>query len=165
MSKKIRVFIVCLLLALGMKVAIGQTYNVAPELEPYLKEFVELAAEKGIDLSYIYDENIVIKFLEKEGNKVASAPSWQARKKGILIFVRRINFNNRSEEGKKYAIFHEFGHDILNIEHQPKGMMKNTSWTGFFKKAYGPNKYFSKENQNKMLYKSLDLMFDLYLGL
>ena len=169
MSKKIRVFIVCLLLALGMKVAIGQTYNVDPKLEPYLNEFVELAKEKGIDLSYIYNENITIKFISKKTNDngssvVASSPSWKIRK-GVFVVVRVEAFKNRSEEGRKYAMFHEFGHDILNIDHQPKGMMKNTSYTKFFKKEYGPHPYYNKENQSKVLYKSLDLMFDLYLGL
>lgn len=154
-------FLVCLIIAFLLKVtnAVGQQYNVDPNLEPYLEQFVEEAKEKGIDLSYIYDENITIEFTDKKDNKVASAPSWQYRKTGILIKVRRDRFYGlRTEQGRKYAMFHEFGHDILNLEHSKVGMMRASSFSGFFLP------HIDEDRQNGYLYKSLNEMFDIYLN-
>lgn len=142
-------------------------YEVDEALEPYLNEFVALAKENGIDLSYIYDENITIEFLETNiGGKAASAPSWERRKSGILIKVRKPTFYNRTEEGRKFVMWHEFGHDILNIPHQNKGMMKGSDYYGLFKSyREGANGYYSKENQERVLLIMLKDMFNLYKSL
>ena len=167
-------FIVCLIIALGLRVFVFNEddisdakprYTVEKELEPYLESFVSLASLKGIDLSYIYNKPITIKWMGKamasRGTNVATA--FGRDRDYVTIFVNRDRFNARTEEGKKYVMFHEFGHDILDfphLENPDRGMMEPTAYTGFFR-SY---KRFSKEIQEKYLYKSLNKMFDRYLG-
>ena len=137
-------------------------YNVAPELEPYLSEFVSLARERGIDLSDIYNHSIVIKFIDvKRKDNVASA--FKRNRDGIFILVHRQSFSERTEEGRKYVMFHEFGHDILNfphLEHPERGMMEPTAYTGFFRDYVR----FDQERQLKYLTYSLNKMFDRFKG-
>ena len=164
-------FIVCVLIATALKVcniiptgdAIGVRYNVESSLESYLDEFVALADDKGIDLSHIYGQDITIRLVDRDNGNVAT--SYGRDKDRIVIFVDRKRFKARSEQGRRYVMFHEFGHDILNLEHLDSGMMKPTSYTGFFKNYVEGthDKYFSFENQEKYLMKSLDNMFDIYL--
>ena len=139
-------------------------YRVDPQLEPYLKEFVNLASLKGIDLTYIYDQPITIKFSSYDESKKRVASSYARSKDAIVILVHRERFGNRSEEGRKYVMFHEFGHDILNfehLEHPVRGMMEPTAYSGFFGWDYGR---FSKKTQQSYLYKSLNQMFNRFLG-
>ena len=137
-------------------------YRVDKTLEPYLETFVDLAALKGIDLTYIYDSDITIKFVDYDiKNNVASA--YGRDKDKIIILVNRKKFAERTDEGRKYVMFHEFGHDILNfphLEHPERGMMEPTAYTGFFK-SY---ERFTKEIQEKYLYRSLNKMFDRFIG-
>ena len=141
-------------------------YRVDPQLEPYLELFVDLAELKGIDLTYIYDQPITIRFYNyKPDNDNNVAASYARDKDAIVILVDREKFSNRSEEGKKYVMFHEFGHDILNFEHlerPDRGMMEPTAYSGFFGWDYVR---FSKKRQQSYLYKSLNQMFNRYLGL
>ena len=136
-------------------------YEVDSALEPYLNEFVAIAKENGIDLSYIYDEDISIQFIDKVDGRVASAPSWQ-RRDGLLIMVRRSTFENRTEEGKKYVMFHEFGHDILNYLHVEKKsrprIMEANSYSGYFRR-YDEE---SRKGQADYVYFSLQEMFNHY---
>ena len=140
-------------------------YRVDKQLEPYLKEFVAMAAHKGIDLTYIYDQPITIRFYNyKPASDNNVAASYARDKDAIVILVDREKFGNRSDEGKRYVMFHEFGHDILNfehLEHPDRGMMEPTAYSGFFTWDYVR---FGKETQTRYLYKSLNKMFNRYLG-
>ena len=166
MKNKIVTFIICLLLAIALKVAWSWDnirdpyYNVDPELEVYLEHFIDIAKLKGIDLSYIYEDDIVIKFTDYD-NKNHVATAFRRNKDGIRIMVHRKRFNERTEEGRKYVMWHEFGHDILDLEHLEEGMMRPTAYTGFFK-AY--REHITKERMESYLYKSLNGMFDIYLS-
>ena len=132
MKKTIITFAFCVLAAIGIRVAMNwddirdPKYNVDPELEQYLNSFVNLAELNGIDLSYIYNEDIYIGFTDKENdNRVATA--FKRDRKGIAIIVDKEKFAARTDEGRKYVMFHEFGHDILNfphLEHPERGMME-----------------------------------------
>lgn len=156
MRKDLRVFLVCLLLALGIKFAFGQQYRVDPLLEPYLEEFVEVASEQGIDLSYIYDSRITIIFTKAENKRNRVAVSYGRNKDNITVLVYRDRFEKRTEEGRKYVMFHEFGHDILDLPHGETGMMRPTAYSGFFR-------YYSETSpqvrQELYLYRSLRQMF------
>ena len=137
-------------------------HRIEPELEKYLTSFVDLAALKGIDLSYIYDYDIIIIYASNDSkNRVAT--SYGRNKDKIVITVYKPRFEARTEEGRKYVMFHEFGHDILNMRHLSgghRGMMEPTAYTGFFKNY----ERFSKEKQENYLYKSLNKMFDRHTG-
>ena len=156
MRKDLRVFLVCLLLALGIKFAFGQQYRVDPLLEPYLEEFVEVAAEQGIDLSYIYDSRITIIFTKAENKKNRVGVSYGRNKDNVTILIYRDRFEKRTEEGRKYVIFHELGHDVLDLPHGEHGMMRPTAYSGFFR---AHTEVSTKERQEKYLYSSLNQMF------
>ena len=150
----------------GIKDDPAPLYRVDKQLEPYLKSFVNLAAAKDIDLTYIYNQPITIKFYSykpKNDNNVAA--SYARNKDAIVILVDREKFMNRSEEGRKYVMYHEFGHDILNfehLEHPDRGMMEPTAYSGFFAADYSR---FDKNIQRGYLWKSLHKMFDRYINL
>ena len=169
MKNKIRVFIICLLIAIGLKFLVGSgdgikdtKYKVEPELEIYLRVFVDIAELKGIDLSYIYDQDITIVWeqaIRKNSTNVAT--SYGRNKDAIIIVVNKERFMARTEEGRKYVMYHEFGHDILNFEHlerPDRGMMEPTAYTGFFKNYVR----FAQDRQTKYLYTSLNKMFDRF---
>ena len=165
-KRKLVTFAFCILAAIGIRIALNwddikePKYNVDPELENYLTSFVNLADLKGIDLSYIYAQDIYIKFTDKEkDNRVATA--FKRGYDGIAIIVDKEKFMARTEEGRKYVMFHEFGHDILDFPHlegNERGMMEPTAYTGFFR-SY---ERFSQERQEKYLYTSLNKMFNRF---
>ena len=139
-------------------------YRVEPELKGYVTSFVNLAKLKGIDLSYIYTQDVTVVWevaLNKNSTNVAT--SYGRNKDKIIIVVNKERFMARTEEGRKYVMFHELGHDILNFEHlksPDRGMMEPTAYSGFFKNY----ERFSQETQQSYLYKSLNKMFDRYIS-
>ena len=155
MSNKVRVFLVCLFIALGMKLALGQTRRINPDLKPYLNEFIMEAQERGIDVSHIFNQDIIIDYWGRDNGNVAT--SYGRDKDRVVIFVDESRFKARTEQGRKYVMFHEFGHDILNLPHLEHGMMRPSSYSGFFKDGVDVNR------QNNYLNKSIDGLFDTYL--
>ncbi len=171
LSNPIRAFLIALIVSIGIKIYFKQKdaikepkYKVEKGLEGYLKSFVNLADLNGIDLSYIYGQNITIVWevvINKNSTNVATA--FGRDKDEIIIVVNKERFMARTDEGRKYVMFHELGHDILNfphLEHPERGMMEPTAYTGFFK-SY---ERFSQERQEKYLYTSLKGMFDRFKG-
>lgn len=154
MSNKVRVFLVCLFIALGMKLALGQTRRINPDLKPYLNEFIMEAQERGIDVSHIFNQDIIIDYWGRDNGNVAT--SYGRDKDRVVIFVDESRFKARTEQGRKYVMFHEFGHDILNLPHLEHGMMRPSSYSGFFKDGVDVNR------QNNYLNKSIDGLFDTY---
>ena len=166
-------FIVCVLVAIAIKLFVysgdnisdfKDGYRVETELEPYLRSFVDIAALKGLDLSYIYDQRITIVWehaINKRSTNVAT--SFGRNKDAIIIVVNQERFMARTDEGRKYVMWHELGHDILNFKHLEggdRGMMEPTAYTGFFKNY----ERFNKETQQNYLYKSLNKMFDRFIN-
>ena len=166
-------FIVCVLVAIAIKLFVytgdeirdsKDGYRVEAELEPYLRSFVDIAALKGLDLSYVYDERITIVWehsINKRSTNVAT--SFGRNNNGIAIVVNKERFMARTDEGRKYVMWHELGHDVLNFKHlegDDRGMMEPTAYTGFFKNY----ERFSKETQQSYLYKSLNKMFDRFIN-
>ena len=177
LKRPVLTFLVMVLLAIGIKIAMSThgdgirkpKYKVEKELENYLSSFVDLARLKGIDLTYIYGQDITIKFSDfSHATNVAT--SYGRNKDKIIILVDKKRFYQRTEEGRKYVMFHELGHDVLNLRHLkkrnelgpdedlPRGMMEATAYTGFFKNY----DRFSAERQQNYLYKALNNMFDRY---
>lgn len=149
-----RIFLVCLLIALGLKVAIGQTRRINPELKPYLNEFIKDTQEEGIDVSHIFSQDIIIDYWERDNGNVAT--SYGRDKDRVVIFVDESRFKARTEQGRKYVMYHEFGHDILNLPHLEHGMMRPSSYSGFFKDGVDPVR------QDNYLNKSIEGLFDEY---
>ncbi len=164
-------FVICVILSVAIKIAYTMNgdaikepkYKVEAELENYLDSFVNLAELKGIDLSYIYEQDITIVWeavINKNSTNVAT--SFGRDKDKIIIVVNKKRFMARTNEGRKYVMFHELGHDVLNFEHlnhPDRGMMEPTAYTGFFKNY----ERFNQERQENYLYVSLNKMFNRYL--
>ena len=131
-------------------------YEVAPTLEPYLVEFVEQAASNGVDLSYIYEQDITIKYVKGQNPKKRVGVSYGRDKDKIVVFIYKDRFINRTEQGRKYVMFHELGHDILNLPHGEHGMMRATAYSGFFQP------HVDNDRQTKYLYASLNDMFERF---
>ena len=142
----------------------GPKYKVEKKYEQYLINFVDLAELNGIDLSYIYDYDITIVSEVNINTKSTNvATSYGRDENKIIVVVNEERFMARTEEGRKYVMYHEFGHDILNfphLENPERGMMEPTAYTGFFKNY----DRFSQERQQNYLYTSLKKMFDRYKG-
>ncbi len=164
-------FVICLIIAIGLKVGfkisgdgIKDGYRVEPELEKYLEDFINLADARDIDLSYVYSDRITIVWEHAiNRNSTNVATSFGRNKDAIIIVVNKKRFMARTEEGRRYVMFHELGHDILNFEHLTdgkRGMMEPTAYTGFFKNY----DRFNQDRQLNYLYTSLWKMFDRYLG-
>ena len=132
--------------------------DIDPELMPYLRAFIDIAMLEGIDLSFIYDQKIVIKFTNYDNNDHV-ATAFGRDKDHVLILVHRARFANRTEQGRKYVMWHEFGHDILDLPHLENGMMRATAYSGFFKDTVDDGR------QTLYLYNSLKGMLDHYKAL
>lgn len=88
-----------------------------PILLEYLDEFVEDAAEYGVDLNYVYNEPIVIRVTDDIANGIGThARSYGVGKKGIFVFFLSDIWYKRDYFKRKIILYHEFGHDILNIK-------------------------------------------------
>jgi hypothetical protein len=83
------------------------------------------------------DENIKIVFEQLEGNRIALAYGKDIDGE-IYIKVDPTNWKNSSIEKKWYIIYHELGHDVLNLSHGQAGKMmfnfadREYNWLEFY---------------------------------
>ena len=164
------IFVASLLIAYGLGVTQSgdgiedgaPKYRVDDLYKPYLKAFIDMAKLDGLDLTYVYTKDITIvseHVINKNSTNVAT--SYGRNKDKIIIVVNKERFMNRTEEGRRYVMYHELGHDILNfghLENGDRGMMESTAYSGFFR-SYTR---FSKERQENYLYTSLKGMFNRF---
>lgn len=114
-------------------------YSKKHELEEYLNIFLWESKQYGLDLSYIRDYNIILE--EKEGpfypNNDGVQASGYTLGMGneelihIVVDSKHLfgnNYDNPEISGHAVAkiIFHELGHDILNLEHVIGNKIMNT---------------------------------------
>ena len=82
-------------------------HRIDPELKPYLDSFVNIAKLKGIDLSYIYEGNIKIFYTNNDTKKRVATSYGRNKDNEIIITVYKPRFMARTEEGRKYVMFHK----------------------------------------------------------
>lgn len=83
-------------------------------------EFLDLAKANGIDVSHVFNEPFVIienEAHEKYEKRVATSHGRKRRGVRIVIHTKRYDSPKRSDLGRKYVLFHELSHDILNVAH------------------------------------------------
>ncbi len=91
---------------------------------------------KNFDI-IIPNQNIKATFEELEGNTIAIAMG-KDNDNEIIIKVDPENWQNSSEIKRWYILYHELGHDVLNLSHGEGGKMmfnfveKDYSWDDFF---------------------------------
>jgi antitoxin component YwqK of YwqJK toxin-antitoxin module len=121
------------------------------DLEAMIKLFLEDCKENNIKL--LSDYKITAKFEELEKNTLALAFGI-FNDEEIILKVDPIEWSKASNPKKWYILYHELGHDVLNLEHGQGGKMmfnftdNDYTWDDFFEdKSYmlhnlKPDKYF-----------------------
>ena len=105
--------------------------NVNPfNLDKYIDKFI-LDAKKNhnINLSYVNKRERLILFRELEGETIAAAYKKDDDDK-LLILVDPENWYAANQVKRWYIIYHELGHDILNLDHGEGGAMMNERASG-----------------------------------
>jgi len=88
-------------------------------LETFVNVFLIECDDRGINFPH---QNITITFEELEGTTIALSYGLGLERE-IIIKVDPTNWKNSSIEKKWYIIYHELGHDVLNLEHGQAGKM------------------------------------------
>jgi hypothetical protein len=134
-------------------------------LEEFIDVFLNDCKKNGINIK---NQRIKITFEELEGNSIAMAYGLNLND-DIIIKVDPANWQNASIEKKWYIIYHELGHDVLNLEHGQGGKMmfnfadKEYDWLEFFQDKKGMFDYYRNKNplncvsSNRVLY---DILYD-----
>ena len=82
-------------------------------------------------------DNIDAKFISLEENQLAVALGYDDDD-NIVIRVDPVKWSKASQEKRWYILYHELGHDILNLDHGEGGKMmfnfvdRDYSWDEFF---------------------------------
>lgn len=103
-----------------------------PELMQILDEFVQEAANNGVDLSYIYTEPILIRLTDKFGDLPfrsewgVNARSYGVNDPGIFIFFEAATWFRRDSLHRRIIMAHELGHSVLKLPHGTPNIMKQS---------------------------------------
>ena len=101
-------------------------YEINPQLLPYFHEFVEVVEGEGLDLSYIYEGTIVIRL----GDYGKNYSLGRGVDGAIIISIDKTIWSSLSDADKRRVMFHELGHDILNLGHSRNGLMATHTHKG-----------------------------------
>ena len=105
--------------------------NVNPfNLDKYIDKFIlDAKTNHNIDLSYVNQRDRLILFRELEGETIAAAYKMDDDD-SVLVLVDPENWYDANQSKRWYIIYHELGHDILNLEHGECGPMMNERASG-----------------------------------
>ena len=88
------------------------------DLEGYIAAFVNFAEQNGLDLKYIYQYDVNIKFsYEMMKENTIAYTTTLGDDKEVNIVVNPDAWIAASPAKRVAVIFHELGHDVLNFEH------------------------------------------------
>ena len=112
------------------KVANGLA-NVNPfNLDRYIDKFIlDAKTNHNIDLSYVNEKDKLILFRELEGETIAAAYKMN-EDDSVLVLVDPENWYDANQAKRWYIIYHELGHDVLNLKHGECGPMMNETTSG-----------------------------------
>ena len=106
------------------------------DLEAMVKVFLKDCKKNNLSVPKI--ETLDVKFAPLEGSTLALAYGYNDDSI-IKIVVDDVEWTKASIEKRWYVLYHELGHDVLNLEHGQGGKMmfslaeKEYSWDDFFK--------------------------------
>ena len=105
--------------------------NVNPfNLDRYIDKFIlDASTNHNIDLSYVNKRKKLILFRELDGQTIAAAYKMNDDD-SVLVLVDPENWYDANQAKRWYIIYHELGHDILNLEHGECGPMMNETTSG-----------------------------------
>ena len=93
------------------------------DLAPYLEDFFFDAYDKGIDLSHVYSGDITVIFVDERYGRTLGIAWEMYNDDMIVITIPRKEWGEMNEAKRKAIMYHEFGHDILNLEHGTTPLM------------------------------------------
>lgn len=95
------------------------------DYEGYILKFLEDAkSNHGLNLDYVKDRTILTISKNLEENVIALSLTSDDDQK-VIIQIDPYKWKNASQQKRWYIIYHELGHDILNLEHGQCGPMMN----------------------------------------
>ena len=105
--------------------------NVNPfNLEKYIDKFIlDAKINHNIDLSYVNKRDRLIIFRELKEKTIATAYKMNNDNE-VFVKVDPENWYDANQAKRWYIIYHELGHDILNLEHGECGAMMNATTSG-----------------------------------
>jgi hypothetical protein len=105
--------------------------NVNPfNLEKYIDKFIlDAKINHNIDLSYVNKRDRLIIFRELKEKTIATAYKMN-NDNDVFVKVDPENWYAANQSKRWYIIYHELGHDILNLEHGECGAMMNATTSG-----------------------------------
>lgn len=86
-------------------------------------KYVEIAKRNGLDLSYIFNNDIAIQFGDLQappynmGDEYVGLALGLKDNKQITIVIDRVNWRLTDDVDKWTTMMHELCHDVLNIQH------------------------------------------------
>lgn len=102
------------------------------DLETYVDKFIEDARKNhGIDLSHVNRGKRLIIFRQLNEQEIALASEKDNDSK-VLVFVDPEDWNTATQSLRYYIVYHELGHDILNLDHGEGGDMMNAYKQGSY---------------------------------
>ena len=108
------------------------------ELYVWPDRFIADGLKNGVDVSHIKDGNISFHFTNNESY---GGRAWgKNNDASILIFISKRKWNFTSSRSQKILMYHELGHDVLNLSHG-QGMIMTKS----------QEKYKSKYDLDEMI--------------
>ena len=107
--------------------------NVNPfNLDRYIDKFIlDANTNHNIDLSYVNKRKKLILFRELDGQTIAVAYKMNDDD-SVLVLVDPENWYDANQPKRWYIIYHELGHDILNLEHGECGAMMDETTSGSY---------------------------------
>ena len=89
----------------------------------YLRDFTMEAKSRGIDINYVYDGEIIMKFVDFDGPSAFSGISNGRKNNKVEIYINSNSWDWRSDVAKRTLVYHELGHDIFNFGHKKNRLM------------------------------------------
>ena len=107
--------------------------NVNPfNLEKYIDKFIlDAKINHNIDLSYVNKRDRLIIFRELKEKTIATAYKMNNDNE-VFVKVDPENWYDANQSKRWYIIYHELGHDILNLEHGECGAMMDETTSGSY---------------------------------
>lgn len=101
--------------------------NIAPAFQPYVEEFIQAAAERGVDIDFS-DTGLSMQFSAQPLGIAARCMEFGDDRRGshMIEFDENL-WNIAAPERKAFLVFHELGHCELNRGHENE-QLPNGAW-------------------------------------
>lgn len=130
------------------------------DFKSYLRAFIQDARRWGVDLSHVDVDNSQLELVDNS-DYVGSSYGYQYPNVAIIKF-RKSSWNTLSKEDVVKVLWHEFGHDILGLDHL---CMSGEIMSGQHQNCKGPVSEGDYYNVWKMSYNNEDMSKNFQRGL